>query len=120
MNVRIYYKVLRATPFAVAMQRQSTAENCYRIYTPILTLPVILKYIYSWSHFGFAGFHVTSSKELLFLPSFYFHEALEELSKTNTRTNFYFFLRNRALDLRGRMLISEQSLHHKEHYRSNV
>ena len=30
---------LRATPFAVAMQRQSTAENWYRIYTPILTLP---------------------------------------------------------------------------------
>ena len=60
------------------------------------------------------------TRELLILPSFYFHEALEQLSKTNTQTNFHFFLRNRALDLCGRIFISEQSLHQKEYYYSNV
>ena len=97
-----------------------------QLYTPILTLPVILKYIYTWSHFGFAGFHVTTPSKfnlqrIIDPPQcLTFMKGQRSSVKTNTQTNFHFervlCFMIRALGLCDGILISEQSLHQKKYY----
>lgn len=83
----------KATPFSVAMRRQKTAENWYRIYTPIFTLPVIFSSILGviLVFLVFTWHHQNSNYKIIDPPQFLtFIKRWSSSVKTNNQTNFHF------------------------------